>query len=71
MLFSNAKRVNLKVPVSPILDLWKRFWMSFGHEFIRKKARPSEYSVLELWSSKVSYSEKDSIFCFSAFKKAV
>ena len=27
--------------------------------------------VLEFWSSEVSCSERDSIFCISAFKKAV
>ena len=53
MLFPNEKRMNLKVLVSPILDLWKRFWMSLGHEFIGKKTRPSRDSVLELWSSEV------------------
>ena len=37
--------------VKEISDLWKRFWMSPGHEFIGKKARPSRYSVLELWIS--------------------
>ena len=42
-----------------------------GHEFIGKKARPSRDSVLELWSSEASCSERDSIFCISAFKKAV
>ena len=36
-----------------------------------KKAGPSRYSVLELWSSEASRSERDSIFCISAFKKAV
>ena len=37
MLFPNAKRTNLKVSVSPISDLWNRFRMSLGHEFIGKK----------------------------------
>ena len=36
MLFSNAKKMNLKVSVSPFLDLWKKFRMSLGHEFIGK-----------------------------------
>ena len=71
MLFPNAKRINLKVSLSPILDLWKRFRMSSGHEFTGKKARLSRDSVLELWSSEVSCSERDSIFCISAFKKTV
>ena len=45
--------------------------MSPGHEFIEKKARPLKDSVLELWSSDASCSERDNIFCISAFKKAV
>ena len=36
-MFLNTKRMNLKVLVSTVLDLWKRFRMSFGHEFIGKK----------------------------------
>ena len=44
MLLPNAKRIKLKVSVSPIPDLWKRFRMSPGHEFIGKKARPSRDS---------------------------
>ena len=71
MLLPNAKRINWKVSVSPISDLRKRFWMSPGHEFIGKKARPSRDSVLELWSSEDSCLERDSIFCISAFKKVV
>ena len=63
MLFPNAKRMNLKVSVSPISDLWKRVRMTLGHEFIGKKARPSRDSVLEFWSSKASCSERDSILC--------
>ena len=54
MLFSNTKRTNLKVLVSPISDLWKRYQMPVGHEQIIKKARPSRDSVLEVWSAKVS-----------------
>ena len=71
MLLPNAKRINLRVSVSPISDLWKRFQMSPGHEFIGKKARSSRDFVLEFWSSEASCSEKDSISCISAFKKAV
>ena len=48
MLFPNAKRTNFKVSVSPISDLWKRCWMSPGHEQIGKKARPSRDSVLKV-----------------------
>ena len=48
MLFPNAKRMNLKMSVSPISELWKRFRMSLGHEFIAKEARSSRDSVLEL-----------------------
>ena len=44
MLLPNAKRTNLKVSVSPILDLWNRFRKSLGHEFIGKKATPSRDS---------------------------
>ena len=71
MLFPNAKRMNFKVPVSPISDLWKKFRMSPGHEFIGKKARPSRDLVLKLLSSEASCSQRDSIFCISAFKKVV
>ena len=39
MLFPNAKRTNLKVPVPPVSDLWKRCWTSLGHEHIGKKAK--------------------------------
>ena len=63
MLFPTAKKMNLKVSVSPILNLWKRFWISIGHEFVGKKTRPSK-------SSEASCSERESIFCISAFKKA-
>ena len=70
-MLPNAKRINLKVSVSPISDLWKRFRMSPGHEFIGKKARPSRDSVLEFWSSEALCVERDSIFCISAFKKDV
>ena len=68
MLFPNAKRMNWKVSVSPISDLWKRVRMSLGHEFIGKKARPSRDSVLEFWSSKASCSETNNILCISSFK---
>ena len=54
MLLSNAKTMNLKVLMSLGSDLWKRFRMSAGHEFIGKKARPSSDSVLQLWSSAAS-----------------
>ena len=54
MLFPNAKRMNLKVSVSPISDLWKRCRMSPGHEQIGKKARPSRDSVLEVCSAEAS-----------------
>ena len=37
MLLPKVKRMNLKVSVSPISDLWKRFQMSLGHEIIGKK----------------------------------
>ena len=30
MLLPNVKRMNLKVSMTPILDLWKRFHMSLG-----------------------------------------
>ena len=60
-MFLNAKWMNLKVSVSPISDLWKRFWMSPGHQFLGKKARPLRGSVLELRSSEASCSERDSI----------
>ena len=53
MMLPNAKRMNLKVSMLPISDLWKRFRMSLGHEFIGKKARSSRDSVLEFWSSNV------------------
>ena len=49
MLLPKVKRMNLKVSVSSISDLWKRFQMSLGHEFIGKKARPSTDSVLDLF----------------------
>ena len=62
MLFQNAKNINLKVSVSPISDLWKRFQISLVHE---------RESVLEFWTCWASCSERDSIFCISAFKKAV
>ena len=39
MLFPNAKITNLKVSVSPILDLWKRSWIPPDHEFFGKKGR--------------------------------
>ena len=71
MLLSNAKKMNLKVSVSPISDLQKRFRMSPRHEFIGKKARPSRDCVLGLWSSEASCTERDSIFCICVFKKAV
>ena len=54
MLLPNAKKMNLKVLMSPGSDLWTRFRMSAGHEFIGKKARPSNDSVLQLWSSAAS-----------------
>ena len=54
MLFPKAKRANLKVSVPPFSDLWKRCWMSPGHEQIRKKAMPSRDSVLEVWSTEAS-----------------
>ena len=56
---------------TPILDLWERFRLSLGHEFIGKKVRPSKDSVLGLWTSEASCSEKDSTFWISALKKAV
>ena len=71
LLFPNEKRMNLKVLVSPISDLWKTLQMSPGHKFIGKKAMQSRHSVLKLWISEASCSERDSIFCISAFKKAV
>ena len=71
MLFENAKNINLKLSVSPISNLWKRFQISLVHEFIGKKAKPSRDSMLEFWSSWASCSERDSIFCISVFKKAV
>ena len=64
----NAQKIDLKELMSPISDLWKRFQMSLGYEFIGKKAKPSRDSVLEFWSS---WSERDSIICISAFKKVV
>ena len=70
MLFPNEKRINLKVLVSPNSDLWKRYRMSPGHEFIGKKEMPSWDSVFELWSSEGSCSERDSIFFISVLKKA-
>ena len=45
--------------------------MSLGYEFIGKKAKPSKELVLEFRSSWASYSERDSTFYISAFKKAV
>ena len=54
MLFPNTKRMNLKVSVSPISDLWKRCQMSPGHEQIGKKARPSGDLVLEVSSAEAS-----------------
>ena len=54
MLFPNAKRMNFTLSMSPIMDLWKRFGMSPGHELIGKKARPLRDSVFELWSSEAS-----------------
>lgn len=71
MFFQNAKKINLKVSVSPILGLWKRFKISLVCEFIGKKVKPSRNPVLEFWSSWASCSERDRIFCISAFKKAV
>ena len=44
-LFPNAKGINLRVLMSPILGLWNRFWMPLGQEFIGKKARPSKDSA--------------------------
>ena len=44
--------------------------MSPGHEFIEKK-QGRQGTVLELRSSEASCSERDSIFCISAFKKTV
>ena len=41
MLFQNAQKINLKVPVSPISDLWKRFEISLVYEFTGKKASSS------------------------------
>ena len=61
MLVSRAKRRNLMVSVSRILNLWKRFWMSLIHEFTGKKERPSIDSLFEFCSSQTSYSERDSI----------
>lgn len=58
--------MDLKVLMSTILDLWKKFWVSLGHKFIRKKARPSRDSVLEFWSSDASCSKRESIFRISA-----
>ena len=37
MLFPNEKRMNLKVLVSLILDLWKRVQMCLGRELIEKR----------------------------------
>ena len=48
MLFPKAKRMNLKVSVLPVSDLWERCWMSPVHEQIGKKAMPSRDSVLEV-----------------------
>lgn len=61
MLFQNAKKYDLKVSVSPIWDLWKRFKISLVYKFIGKKAKLPRDSVLEFWSSWASYSEKNSI----------
>ena len=38
-MLPNAKKMNLKVSISPISDLWKRLRMSLGHEFIGKKGK--------------------------------
>ena len=41
--------MNLKIPVSPNLDLWKRFRISFCYEFIEK--RQSYQGTLGLFGS--------------------
>ena len=51
MLFQNAKEINLKVLVSPILNLWNKFQIYLASEFIVKKAKPSDVSVFQFWSS--------------------
>ena len=71
IIVQNATEINLKVSMSPISDLWKRFEMSLGYDFIWKKVKSSRDSVLEFWSSWASCSEKDNIFCISAFKMTV
>ena len=54
MLFPNAKRTNLKVSVSPISDLWNRFRMSLGHEFIGKKSK----AIKRLWGAPPLYQQQ-------------
>ena len=71
MLFPNAKRINSKVSVPPIINLWKRFQMSSSHELIGKKAKASRDSVFKLWSLKASCSGRDIVFYISAFKNTV
>ena len=51
IIVQNATENNLKVSMSPISDLWKRFEMSLGYDFIWKKVQLSRDSVLEFWSS--------------------
>ena len=51
-LFPNVKRMTLKVLVLPFLDLWKRFRMSLGHEFIGKNSKAIKgvsVRILDLW----------------------
>ena len=71
MLFPNAKRMNLKVKVSRISDLWKRFRMSLGHEFIGKKGKAIKGLSVRILEPDASCSERDSIFYISAFRKFV
>ena len=70
MLFPNAKRINLKVSVHQFRTYGRDFRCLLAIKLLGKKARTLRESALELWCSDASCSERDSIFCISAFRVA-
>ena len=73
-MLPTVKRMNLKVSISPILDLWKRFRMSLSLGLF---ASLSWDSVLEFWGSDTSCLQRRTVFFsinrgnISVFKKGV
>lgn len=55
----------------PIYDFWKKFQMCLSQEFNVKKGKPSRAHCQNFKALKIHAPEQNSIFCISAFEKAV